>query len=137
MPVTSPIRVLAAVVERDGRFLICRRPSHKRHGGLWEFPGGKIEAGESDFRAAQRELAEELELRTIRVGATRFAIDDLGSPFRIEFIDVSIEGTPRCIEHTELAWVAPDALLEFPLAPSDRRFVEHLLAMTSDARSNA
>jgi 8-oxo-dGTP diphosphatase len=41
------VRVLAAVIERDGKYLICRRPQHKRHGGLWEFPGGKFEAGET------------------------------------------------------------------------------------------
>ena len=133
----ATVRVLAAVIERDGQFLICRRPSHKRHGGLWEFPGGKIEAGESDFGAAERELAEELDVRVTGVGAVRFAVDDPGSHFRIEFIDVRIDGTPCCIEHTELAWAAPDALLELPLAPSDRRFAEHLLAATSDGRTNA
>ncbi len=50
-----PIRVLASVIERDHRLLVCRRPLHKRHGGLWEFPGGKVREGESDLEAARRE----------------------------------------------------------------------------------
>ena len=54
------MRVLATVIRRDGRLLVCQRPSHKRHGGLWEFPGGKVEPGESDLAASRRELAEEL-----------------------------------------------------------------------------
>ena len=50
-------RVVASVIEVDGKLLVCQRPAHKRHGGLWEFPGGKIEPGESDFEAVERELA--------------------------------------------------------------------------------
>jgi 8-oxo-dGTP pyrophosphatase MutT (NUDIX family) len=49
--------VVAAVIERDGRLLVCQRPAHKRHGGLWEFPGGKCDPGESDAEAARRELS--------------------------------------------------------------------------------
>ena len=50
---------MAAVIERDGKLLVCRRPGHKRHGGLWEFPGGKLEPGETIVDAARRELDEE------------------------------------------------------------------------------
>jgi 8-oxo-dGTP pyrophosphatase MutT (NUDIX family) len=52
--------VLAAVIRRQDRYLVCRRPAHKRHGGLWEFPGGKLEPGETLLEAARRELREEL-----------------------------------------------------------------------------
>ena len=54
--------VLAAVVQRDDRYLICQHPAHKRHRGLWEFPGGKLEPGETHDHAAHRELAEELDV---------------------------------------------------------------------------
>src|SRR5258708_6415849 len=54
------IHVVAAIIERDGRFLLCRRNPLKRHGGLWEFPGGKLESGENHCDAAKRELYEEL-----------------------------------------------------------------------------
>lgn len=123
-----PIRVLAAVISRKGRYLICRRPDHKRHGGLWEFPGGKIEAGESDLQAADREMREELAVSATAVGAPFFVRLDDGSDFSIEFIPVEIEGTPREIEHSALAWVAAEDLLEYALAPSDRVFAEEYLA---------
>jgi 8-oxo-dGTP pyrophosphatase MutT (NUDIX family) len=58
------ITVLAAVVTRDGRWLLCRRPDHKRHGGCWEFPGGKLEPGETHGQAAARELMEDGALRS-------------------------------------------------------------------------
>jgi len=64
-----PIRVLASVIERDQKLLVCRRPVHKRHGGLWEFPGGKVQKGESDLEAARRELREELAVEVTGVGA--------------------------------------------------------------------
>jgi 8-oxo-dGTP diphosphatase len=136
MNLPTPVRVLAAVIERDGRFLICRRPAHKRHGGLWEFPGGKIESGETDFQAAERELAEELDVRVTKVGGLRLALADPGSPFRIDFIDVDIDGTPRCIEHTELVWAVPAEMSALPLAPSDQRFAEHLLATTGNGEAD-
>ncbi|HSG49130.1 MAG TPA: NUDIX domain-containing protein, partial [Longimicrobiales bacterium] len=56
------IPVIAAVIHRDGRYLVGRRPDDKRHGGLWEFPGGKLDPGESWLEAARRELSEELEM---------------------------------------------------------------------------
>ena len=62
------VRVIAAVVWRGDRLLVCQRPAHKRHGGLWEFPGGKVEAGESDAAAARRELREELGVEVTAVG---------------------------------------------------------------------
>ena len=120
-------RVVAAVVERDGRLLVCQRPSHKRHGGLWEFPGGKLEPGESILDAARRELAEELGVHAVSVGALAFAVADPGSPFVIEFHPVQIGGEPTCLEHDALAWVAPEELLALPLAPSDRAFAEQLV----------
>jgi 8-oxo-dGTP diphosphatase len=52
------VRVLAAVVRRGDRYLVARRPAHKRHGGMWEFPGGKVEDGESTDQALQREVEE-------------------------------------------------------------------------------
>ena len=120
-------RVLAAVIERDQETLICRRPNHKRHGGLWEFPGGKVEPGESDFLAVERELEEELKLVVTWVGEVGFSIADPGSEFIIEFIAVQVAGDPQCLEHSELAWVSDEELLDYDLAPSDRKFAEYRL----------
>ncbi|MEZ4416164.1 MAG: NUDIX domain-containing protein [Gemmatimonadota bacterium] len=123
-----PTRVLACVLRRANQVLICRRPAHKRHGDLWEFPGGKVEPGESDLEAAQRELAEELGLDVTAVRGVAFSVTDPGSEFVIEFLDVEARGAPQCLEHSALAWPTVAELLSYELAPSDRRFAEWLLS---------
>lgn len=127
----NPIPVLAAVIQRDGRYLVCQRPAHKRHGGLWEFPGGKLEPGESLLHAANRELSEELGVTALEVSEPLFSIADPGSPFVIEFVPTVISGEPACLEHAELRWAALEELPNIPLAPSDRKFVEFLLTRVS------
>ena len=129
-----PTRVIAAVIRRDGQLLICQRPAHKRHGGLWEFPGGKLEPNESLLEAARRELAEELALTVTDCGETLLVVQDPGSDFQIEFVEVSATGEPQQREHSDLAWVAPEGLLAYPLAPSDESFVRHLLATAEPRR---
>jgi 8-oxo-dGTP diphosphatase len=119
------IRVVACVIERGGRLLVCQRPEHKRHGGLWEFPGGKLEEGETHLDGARRELGEELGIEVTAVGPVDFAMVDPGSRFRIEFVPATAEGEPRCIEHTRVAWLAERALLELPLAPSDLAYARY------------
>lgn len=122
------VRVLAAVISDDGRFLVCQRPADKRHGGLWEFQGGKLEQGESLLMAARRELAEELGVRVVEVYVPLFIVVDLSSPFVIGFVPTIIEGSPTCLEHTDLAWLTLGELSLLNLARRDRRFVEHLAA---------
>ena len=119
---SGSIPVLAAVVERDGKLLICQRPAHKRHGGLWEFPGGKMEEGESILEAARRELREELGVQVVSVGDIEKSFRDPGSDFVIHFLPVAFQDDPRCIEHTEHKWVNTTELLSFPLAPTDRTY---------------
>jgi mutator protein MutT len=128
----APTRVIAAVISRDDELLVCQRPAHKRHGGLWEFPGGKVEPDESDEQSARRELAEELGVRVVSAGASVFETRDPRSEFLIAFIPVRIEGNPECREHSALQWGTPEALASLPLAPSDRRFVELLIAKASE-----
>src|SRR5687768_7608660 len=111
-------RVVAAVVERDGRVLIARRPTAKHHGGRWEFPGGKIEEGESLLGAARRELREELDVEVLDVRPAKYIREDITSGFVIEFAPTIIHGEPRALEHDELVWVEHSALLNYDLAPS-------------------
>jgi 8-oxo-dGTP pyrophosphatase MutT (NUDIX family) len=118
------IRVLASVIQRNDRLLVCRRPVYKRHGGLWEFPGGKVKYGESDLEAVRRELWEELGVQVQDVGPVEFSVRDPGSDFVIEFLPVIIQGIPRCLEHEALAGEEEEVLLSYDLAPSDRRSVE-------------
>lgn len=124
----ATVRVLAAVVRRGEHFLVCQRPAHKRHGGLWEFPGGKLESGESDADAAKRELREELGVEVVEVGGELLGVHDAGSPYLIAFVPVRIDGDPACLEHSALAWATAAELLGYALAPSDRRFVEWVVA---------
>ena len=119
-------KVLAAVVQRHEKYLICQRPAHKRHGGLWEFPGGKLEPGETNFDAARRELAEELGVQALAVSSSLFSIADPGSEFMIDFVPTVIDGEPQCLEHLDLKWMSLEGLALLQLAPSDRRFVEFL-----------
>jgi mutator protein MutT len=122
-----PIRVVAAVIEKGGRYLVCLRPFGKRHGGLWEFPGGKVHDGESTGEAVSRELSEELAVAVTSTGCVLFTRADPDSEFVIEFIETEIRGSPVLHAHDQLVWCHPEELLQLPLAPSDRDFVlEHL-----------
>jgi 8-oxo-dGTP diphosphatase len=122
------ITVVAAVIRRDGHYLICQRPLGKRHGSLWEFPGGKLQDGETITDAVRRELIEELHVEPLRVGEVRARISDPGSSFVIHFVDVEIAGEPRSVEHDQVAWVEAADLLRYPFAPSDLAFVRSLTA---------
>jgi 8-oxo-dGTP diphosphatase len=121
------IRVVACVIEREGRLLLCQRPAHKRHGGLWEFPGGKMEPGETPLEAAQRELGEEIAVEVTAVADVEFAMLDPGSSFRIEFFPTTAVGDPQCIEHARVEWIREDDLLSLPLAPSDLAYAHFRL----------
>ncbi len=128
------------MIRRDGGFLLCRRALHKRHGGLWEFPGGKVEAGESWLDAARRELREELGLEVVAAGEPVFAHRDPGSEFLISFVEVEVSGEPRALEHEEVRWVAREELRGLELAPADRAFVEAVVdaySRNSSATSTA
>lgn len=127
------IRVLAAVIRRGAEYLVCLRPRQKRHGGLWEFPGGKLEAGETLEDAARRELAEELGVEVISCGSTPlFTAHDAGSPFLIEFLSVEIGGEPQALEHDALRWATAPVLSALELAPSDAAFVAAVLSAERD-----
>jgi mutator protein MutT len=119
----TQIPVVAAVIRRKNKALLGRRPDHKRHGGLWEFPGGKIDEGETEVDAVTRELHEEFGVETTSVGRILYECRDPGSPFRIRFLDVGIRGESVPTEHTEIGWFEPDSLSTLGLAPCDARFV--------------
>lgn len=138
MSTQEVIPVSAAVLWRDGRVLLAQRPASDSLGLKWEFPGGKIESGETPEECIERELAEELQ---IRVKAGRRLHTTLHSyrrhTVRILFLDVClIEGTPEPTEHARLAWVRPEALLSYELAPADIPMAE-ILACNGRLRTEA
>lgn len=118
----EPISVVAAVIQRGDTWLLCQRPPGKHHAGLWEFPGGKVEPGESLFEAARRELAEELGLVVVALEEPCLFSEASGA-FLIHFCAVSAAGEPHPLEHTAVRWVPRAELLHYALAPSDRAFV--------------
>lgn len=120
------VPVVAAVIRRGERYLVGRRPPEKQHGGLWEFPGGKVRQGESRLEAAARELEEELGLEVAALGALILSVEEPGSRFVIEFFETVVSGTPRALEHTEVGWFTPDELVRMELAPADAWFARVL-----------
>lgn len=130
---TSLTRVVAAVISHGDALLVGQRPYEKRHGGLWEFPGGKCNPGEDDAAALKRELGEELGVQVVEVGKAEFTAHDPGSSYLIVFVPVRIIGDPLCREHINLRWGHPRDLVQISLAPSDRQFVEYRLALSVSA----
>ena len=120
------MRVTAGILEENGRVLIARRRPGKHMGGKWEFPGGKIEPGESPEEALARELSEELAVR-VRVGTQICRVFFEGGGVSLELLVYRIEafeGVPELREHDEIRWVLPEELSAYDLADSDRRVVK-------------
>ncbi len=115
--------VAAALVDDDGRVLIARRPEGKAMAGLWEFPGGKVEAGETPEAALIRELHEELGIAVKKACLAPFVFashsyDDFHLLMPLYLIR-RWEGEPGAREHEALKWVRPNALRDYPMPEAD------------------
>ena len=123
------LTVTAAVLRRDGRLLLARRPSEGLLGGLWEFPGGKLEAGETLPECLEREIYEELGVR-IRVGEAFGVYRHAYTHFRITLHAFLCElvdgGEPRPLQAAALEWVRPEALGDYPMGKVDRQIARRL-----------
>jgi 8-oxo-dGTP diphosphatase len=125
-----PLRVLAAVLEKNGRWLIAKRKKGDRFAGLWEFPGGKLEPGETPEECLARELYEELGIRA-RVGRSLGSVSYSAPGFAIELIAYRVlppAGSFRLQDHEEVRWVSPSEVGQFALTEPDRLLLEKLLA---------
>jgi 8-oxo-dGTP diphosphatase len=115
--------VACALIDADGRVLIAQRPPQKVMGGLWEFPGGKIEAGETPEATLIRELAEELGIAVKEACLAPFTF--ASHAYREFHLLMPLyvcrrwEGTPLPREHTALKWVRPKDLTQWPMPPAD------------------
>ena len=121
------VTVVAAVIERGGLILITRRPAGSHLAGLWEFPGGKPDPGETFEDALRREITEELGATVIvgeRIETVEWEYPD--KRVRILFFRCGIDGEPSPLEGQEMAWVAPVDLPSYAFPAADAVLVERL-----------
>lgn len=122
------LEVVAALIRRGERYLICRRPMHKARGGQWEFPGGKVEKGETKQQAIVREIREELAVQLCAGEAAAeviYAYPDL--TVHLSLLDAQIiSGEPATLEHSELAWVTLGEMQQYDLCPADRMLLQKI-----------
>ncbi|MBQ3196161.1 MAG: (deoxy)nucleoside triphosphate pyrophosphohydrolase [Clostridia bacterium] len=113
--------VVAALIWDNDKFMICRRPPHKTRGLLWEFVGGKVEAGETKEQALIRECREEIDV-TLSVG-------DVFTEVYHQYPDLYVhltlfnatiaEGVPKMLEHADIRWITPDEIPNYDFCPAD------------------
>ena len=120
-----PTVLVSAVVlvDADGRVLLAQRPEGKSMAGLWEFPGGKVEAGETPEAALIRELGEELAIDTAEsclapLSFVSHAYDDFHL-LMLVYVCRKWKGTPRPVEGGELAWARAARLRDYDMPPAD------------------
>lgn len=120
------MKVVAGILTQKSRLLLTRRPLNKNHGGLWEFPGGKVESGEGLIAALQRELQEELHTeidphRCLSLGCVN------NKDLSIHFFLTALIGTYSPQEHDATAWLALEEVSRKDLCPLDQQAI-HLFA---------
>ena len=121
------IVVVAAVIEESGRFLVTRRQAGVHLAGLWEFPGGKIDADETHAGALRREIREELDA-DVHVGDLVFATTHVYPEKTVTlcFYRCSLAGVPRPLLGQEMRWVDRDELRNLGFPPADEELIRML-----------
>jgi A/G-specific adenine glycosylase len=122
---------VAVVINDQNQILIDRRPSEGLLGGLWEFPGGKIEANETVEDCIKREILEEIGIE-IRVGKSLITIDHAYTHFRVTLyvhLCQYVSGTTRAIECEEVRWVTLEAIESFPFPKANTQIIAALKAL--------
>ncbi|HET9551586.1 MAG TPA: (deoxy)nucleoside triphosphate pyrophosphohydrolase [Anaeromyxobacteraceae bacterium] len=125
------IRVVGAMIEQDGRYLITQRPPKATLPLLWEFPGGRVEAGESDPEALARELREEMGI-VVEVHDRVIHVEHAYESYDIDFCVYRcrlLSGTPRHVRIHDHRWVRPDELDEYEFPPADEKSIALLLGL--------
>ena len=123
----TPIDVVAAVIERDGAFLVTLRMDGTHLAGTWEFPGGKVHERETHAEALRRELAEELDIAGV-VGPLVHAVTHAypEKTVRLSFYRCECEGDPRPMLGQQMRWIARDQLADLPFPEADRALIATL-----------
>ena len=119
----------ALVTDGEGRFLVGQRAAGKSQGGKWEFVGGKIEAGETPFRALARECREELGLEIENERMVDSVVHSYpDKTIRLSLVSCSPKpgSVPRALEHQQIRWVAPSEMRELDFSAADAELIERL-----------
>lgn len=127
----APLHVVAAVIISNSRVLVGRRASHKSSPGEWEFPGGKVEEGESTHQALAREISEELGLLAVPIRTFDISVTEVnGRKIKLESIlsRVNVEKGINSSDHDRIEWLTLAELAKLPLAAPDKPVFEKLLA---------
>jgi 8-oxo-dGTP diphosphatase len=122
-----------ALVDADGRVLLAQRPADKPMPGLWEFPGGKVEAGERPEETLIRELKEELAITVQEACLAPLTFASHSYPDFHLLMPLYVcrrwEGTVIAMEKQQLAWVKPNRLRDYEMPPADVPLIAHLMAL--------
>ena len=122
------VDVVAALIRDGERFLICKRPAHKARALMWEFPGGKVEAGESPQDALIRECMEELDI-TLDVGGLYMQVTHEYPDIQIRlslYEAVIASGELRGKEHEALCWILPREIPDYEFCPADVDIIDRI-----------
>mgnify|MGYP001116752332 CR=1 FL=1 len=129
-------KVLAAIIEKDGKLLIARRKKGDRSEGLWEFPGGKLEPGETPAEGLKRELREEFSIEA-SVGGFLCSVRYSSRASSLELMAYKVNhvaGRFRLREHDDIRWVLLEEMGRYSLAEPDVAIVHQLKKLTSPKR---
>ena len=128
--------VVAALIWRDDKFMICQRPAHKARGLLWEFVGGKVERGETKEQALIRECKEELDI-LLSVGDVFMDVVHAYSDLTVHltlFNARIAEGEPQKIEHNDIQWITPNEISNYKFCPADEEILHKIKEEYNDQR---
>ena len=121
-------QVVAALIWQGKEFMICQRPAHKARALLWEFPGGKVEPGETPTQALIRECREELDV-LLEVGGLYMQVTHQYPDLRVAlslYHARILQGRPRLLEHADLRWIDTRQLHHFAFCPADQDIIQRL-----------
>ena len=124
----SILEVTAAIIQKDGQVLVCQRPANKSCGLLWEFPGGKIEPGETGEECIIRECQEELGITiTVDKELTQVQYEYPDRCVHLHFYICNIvSGVLELKEHHAVHWIAPREILNYTFCPADAKMLRSL-----------
>ena len=120
--------VVAALIWREGKFMICQRPASKARGLLWEFVGGKVEAGETPQEALIRECREEIDV-LLSVGDVFMDVTHKYPDLEVHltlFHATVASGEPKKLEHNDIRWITPQEIPDYDFCPADVEILQKI-----------